>query len=137
MKFPTVEYPTIIDGEIHGKFIRFESLDGNELVKPIAGGVIILKNFGPFIENGKTWGVTHMQKFSTKGYLKVSPSAYHKWHFIRLQKQDSNGGWIPGSEFGFYYRRPFAWRWDVAGTKIDGVLRHWVRTKGYAGLHWD
>ena len=133
MKYPTELYPTILEGKIYGKFIRFESLDGSELIKPIEGGAITLKNFQPFMEAGKTWGVTHMQKFSTKGYLKVSPSAYHKWVFWKLQKQRPDGSWIPGSELGIYYRRPFSWRWQV--NDLD--KKYWVLSKGYGGGHWD
>jgi hypothetical protein len=135
--YPPMLYPTILAGKIVGKFVRFESMDGSELIKPIPGGVMTLKNFRPFIENEKMWGVTHMQKFSTSGWLKVNPDAYHWWKFWRLQKQDSSGGWLPGTESGIYYRRPFAWRWDIAGTPVDGILKHWIRTKGYLGGRWD
>lgn len=134
-KYPTVDYPTIDSGVIHGP-IRCESLDGSEMYLE-EDDVTVLNDFKPFVLNGKTWGVSHLQKRSKRGWLKVSPSCYHWWWFWKLQEKDSNGQWISGSERGIYFRQPFSWRWDVAGTVIDGILRHWIWTKGYLGGHWD
>lgn len=155
--YPTVYYPTIIDGFISGNSVRCESLDGGEMfltgdlvsqIKPAGANFnvglihfgdcgIELTNFGPFVYNGKTWGVTHLQKQSKKGFLDVGPDCYHKWTWWKLQEKDKDGNWISGSERGIYYRKPLSWRWDVVGTPIDGVLQHWIWTKGYLGGHWD
>lgn len=141
--YPSVLYPTIVSGKIWGEKIRCESLDGSELIKDIPGGSIEFQNAGPHEENGKLWGITHLQKYSPKGWLKVDPDCFHWWYFWRLQQQDANGNWIPGTEKGIYFRKSrvlfqtSCWRWDVAGTMIDGVLRHWIRSGGYLGGHWD
>jgi len=135
-EYPTVSYPTIIEGVVDGP-MRCESLDGSEMYIGGDNEVHVLKNFGPFEKDGKTWAVTHLQKKSKKGWLKTSPDGYHCWNFWQLQKQDNNGNWISGTERGIYFRKPFSWRWDVAGTFLDGALRHFVWTKGFLGLHWD
>lgn len=148
--YPTVDFPTIVSGLVYGPKLRVESTDGSELLLDgtyappgiewhFIDGMLTakLKDCGPFERNGKMWGVTHLQKYSPKGFLKVSPDCYHRWYFWRSQKKDLLGEWIPGTECGIYFRKPFSWRWDVAGTMIDGELRHWIWTKGYAGLHWD
>lgn len=136
-EYPTVDYPTIMEGKIYGEKIRYECLDGSELVCKHPDEVTIFKNFKPFEKYGKMWGLTHLQKYSKWGWLKVSPDCYHWWWFWKLQKQDSNGNWIPGTERGIYFRKPFSWRWDVAGTVIGGVLRHWIWSKGFIGFRWD
>lgn len=150
--YPTVDYPTILEGRVYGDRLRIESLSREAtflLPTDIAqitgvehnGDCFILTNAGPFIIDfrgeTKTWGISHQQKFSRYGYLRVSPSCYHRWAFIRRQKQDAAGNWIPGTEVGIYFRMPFSWRWDVAGTLVNGVLRHWIWTKGFLGGHWD
>jgi hypothetical protein len=158
--YPSVGYPTIIEGVVYGNRLRVESLDGDSALllsylKPLGwevirwgnlmyrDGAFRIKNLGPFVMNGKLWGVTHLQKYSPCGYLKVEPDCYHRWHFWRPQAMDANLNWIPGSEQGIYLRKSRklfqlkCWRWDVAGTLIDGVLRHWIRSGGYFGGHWD
>ncbi len=143
IKYPDVKYPTIVSGKIWGAKIRYESLDGTEMYKEIPGGVIDLNNAEPFLEGGKYWGITHLQKYSHKGWLKADPDCYHWWYFWKLQKQDANGNWMPGTESGIYIRKSRVllkyncWRWDVAGTLIDGVLRNWIWGGGYLGGHWD
>lgn len=135
--YPTELAPRIIAGEIHGP-VRLESLDGKEMYWPeMPSGITSFEGVGPFEQDGKTWFVTHLQKKSKKGWLKTSPDCYHWWYTIRPQAQDKDGNWIPGTEKVIYFRKPFSWRFDVAGTIIDGVMRHWIWTKGYFGLHWD
>lgn len=156
--YPTVDYPTILVGNISGNSVRCESLDQTEMYltndmlknvtdplgSPLVSGKIFfsdcevqLSNFGPFKYNKKLWGVSHLQKQSKTGSLKTSPDCYHQWTWWKLQQKDANGGWIGGTERGIYYRKPLSWRWDVAGTTIDGKLQHWIWTKGYLGGHWD
>lgn len=156
--YPTAVGPVILEGRIQGQEVRCESGDGSELFltvdmlqsviesdgSPLASGKIHfgdcnidLHNFCPFEYKGKIWGVTHLQKQSKSGFLKTFPDCYHQWTWWKLQQQDSNGNWIPDSERGIYYRKPLSWRWDVAGTLIDGKLEHWIWTKGYLGGHWD
>jgi len=136
MDYPTADYYTILAGEIWGP-VRCESLDGSEMYLPEVSGSTRFLNFKPFEQDGKMWGVSNIQKKSKKGWIKTDPDCYHRWYWFRQQKQDDQGNWIPGTELGFYFRKPFSWRWDVAGTVIDEILRHWIWTKGYLGGHWD
>lgn len=138
--------------------LRVESMTGGEMwlmpdgVKlpgiTWARGAFYLSNFTPFEMIGHTWGVTHHQKLSHKGWLRANPTCYHQWKWSELQKKDANGGWIMGTERGLYFRKPTikifgfviteSWRWDVPGTKDEqGILRHWIPTKGFLGGHWD
>jgi|SRR5690242_11484512 len=143
LEYPKVNYPTIIEGFVSGDQLRLESLDGSERVEtpetlPLGGwlvshGGIWLQSFGPVDIDGKTWGVSHQQKYSHHGWLKANPDCYHRWCFWRLQKKDAQGGWLPGTERGIYFRKPFSWRWDVAGT--NG--KHWIWTNGFLGMRWD
>ena len=129
--YPTVQYPTILEGEIWGP-IRCESLDGSELILPaVPDGSTKFFNFKPFQQNGKTWGVTHLQFLSPKGWIKTDPDCYHLWNMWKLKQKDANGGWIPGSEFGIYYRKPFSWRWQI------DPKNPWQWTKGFLGAHFD
>jgi len=128
VKKPTSLYPAVLYGIISGP-IRCESLDGSELWLPPRTGVLHIE---PFERDGKTYGVSHMQKASTFGYLIMRPFIIHVWHFFKLQAKDDNGGWMPGTERGFY-GRTFGWRWDVAGTNGE----HWIFSKGFLGGHWD
>lgn len=137
--YPTVLMPTVIKGYIQGP-VRCESMDGGEMYiedgkLPSEGHQLI--EYTPFDYLGKTWAVSNIQKKSPYGWLKFDPAGYCWWKMLRLQKQDANGNWIPGTEFGWYYREPWKWRFDFPGTKIDGILRHWIWTKGYAGAHYD
>lgn len=146
IKYPEVEYPTIVDGVVYGP-VRCESLDGSEMYLETPDEVTVFKNFKPFEMNGKMWGVTHLQKKSPRGWLRTSPDCWHWWRFWKMQKQDSSGNWIPGTERGIYIRKPginlfgkqiiTSWRWDVKGTVLDGKLRHWIPTKGIIAGHWD
>lgn len=131
--YPTAIMPTVISGYVSGQ-IRCENMDGEEMY--LDGGCT-LTEWAPFERGGKTWAVSNIQKKSPYGWLKFDPAGYCWWKMLRLQKQDANGNWIPGTEFGWYYRKPFQWRWDVPGTMLDGSLRHFVWTKGYAGCHFD
>lgn len=143
--YPTVDYPTIIEGRIYSLVLRFECLDGSEMFyapTEIPGATFLpkemcweLKNFGPIDYAGKTWGVTHQQKQSKRGWLRVNPDCHHWWYFFRAQKQSADGSWIPGSEFGKYLRWG-TWRWDVPGT--NG--KHWIGPGSYYlnfSTHWD
>lgn len=158
--YPKVDYPTINEGFIQGELIRLESIEGpSELFISRAThsqlfnsyyGFLPEKNgtrlriVKPFEFDGKTWGVTHLQKQSRYGYLIASPEAYHRWFFLIMQSRDQEGNWIPGTELGAYCRKGVGpiwdwdlWRWDVAGTMIDGELRHWITSTGFLGGHWD
>ena len=159
LEYPTTNYPTILNGFVQGEKLRLESLDGKEkILTPndctLFGDSLIhnretffLKNFGPIYLDGKLWGVTHLQKYSYAGALSVFPTCYHRWHFWKQQEQNPDGSWIPGTEKGIYFRKPGfqiggkviipSWRWDIAGTFLDGTLRHWIFTKGYLGGRWD
>lgn len=146
-EYPTVLYPTILEGIVMAEKLRVESLDGSELyITPAmcafgwngigydqGGRAFILKNTPPFPYQGKTWGVSHQQKWSKYGWLRTFPDCYHRWWFWRLQQTDAQGNWLPGTEEGLYLRKPFSWRWDVAGT--NG--KHWIWTNGFLGGHWD
>lgn len=155
-EYPKIEYPTIVEGTIRSDRLRLECIDGEELeisketinLYPnflaenfpgitFDGENFHLKNAGPFNYGSRTYGITHLQKYSTWGWLKVIPGCFHRWWFWGLQKKNSDGNWLPGTERGMYFRKPFSWRWDVAGTMIDGKLQHWIWTKGYLGGHWD
>lgn len=159
-EYPKVDYPTILEGVIHGDVIRMESGDGDQryfapmdILQSVgaqasdkwtyAKGVFTLKNFGPILFNGKMWGVTHLQYKSRYGKLSASPECFHHWAWLRMKKFDAQGNPIPGSELGLYIRKGFAlfnwncWRWDVAGTVIAGILRHWIASSGFFGGHWD
>lgn len=132
MKYPEELYPTVVEGVIYGP-VRCESLDGSEMYLTTPDEVTVFKNFKPFMKDGKMWAVTHLQKKSRKGWLKMSPQSYHRWWFWKLQEQDEQGNWKPGTERGIYFRKPFSWRWDVAST--NG--KHWIWTFGFLGGHWD
>ncbi len=78
------------------------------------------------------WVFTHLQKYSTCGFLFTWPFCFHVWFFWKKQQQkaDENGFliWQPGSEQGIYARTP-GWRYDKElGMKF---------TRGYCGLNWD
>lgn len=146
-EYPTELYPTILEGFIEGETIRFESLEGPEIFLDLNGlykqqlikqaliwnGGFQLQNLKPFVysENGKTYAVTHLQKQSQRGYLKVSPDCYHRWWWLRKQQKDAQGNWLPGTERGLYFRKPFSWRWQNDKSKP------WEWTKGFLGLRWD
>jgi hypothetical protein len=155
LKLPN--YPTVVEGVVHSDRLRLESLDlnvGDVYVYPsdlvgfsgwtYSNGAFRLKNFGPVEFYGHTFGVTHLQKQSKRGWLKMFPASYHWWSFLRLQKKDAQGGWLPGTELGLYIRKGlngiFDWqcfRWDIAGTRINGILQHWITSSGFCGGHWD
>lgn len=130
LSYPQVDYPTVVRGQIYGP-IRCESLDGSELFLP-NDGMVELRNFTPFKKDGRIYAVTHLQKRSKKGSLTMSPWIYHWWDFQKLQEQDIDGNWVPGTERGIYLRTP-GWRWDVAGTQG----KHWIRSGGFIGGHLD
>lgn len=87
--------------------------------------------------------LTHLQKYSTCGFLLTWTFCFHVWLFWKHQSQTAGKdliltnpvheplpgeSWIPGSEQGFYARTP-GWRYDAdLGMK-------W--TWGYVGGHWD
>lgn len=142
MKYPKELAPTIIKGMIFGKYIRYESLDGDEEYAPIRGGVIELNDCKPIERNGKIWFIPHQQYRSYKGYLKTSPDCYHRWWFWKLQETFIDPITTverrkPGTERGIYFRKPFSWRFDRQGTISEGILKHWIWTKGFLGCRWD
>ena len=61
MKIPDVLYPTVVEARISGP-IRCESLDGKELYLPPQEGII--RDLKPFVQDGVTYAVTHLQKKS-------------------------------------------------------------------------
>ena len=134
-KYPEVNFPTILEGHVYAPRLRMESLDGSEMYLTSLDipdqweeEHFHLKNFGPIELEGKTWGVSHMQKQSRRGWLKASPDCFHWWYFWRQQLPGH-----PGTEQGIYFRKPFSWRWDVCGT----LGKHWIWTKGFLGGVWD
>lgn len=148
-EYPKANYPTVVSGFINGP-IRCESLDLEELyLNPgflfpgltwkVSGDSFScrLKDFAPFQHEGRLWGVSNIQKKSYLGWINTDPQCFYSWCMPRLQKRDAKGTWIPGSELGIYIRKPFSWRWDVAGTWENGVFHHWIWTKGYFGFHYD
>lgn len=142
MSYPSQKYLTIISGEIWGP-IRYEALDGSEYFdeKNIA---CRFHNFTTFEKDGKMWEISIIQKKSPKGWLNTSPFGYYWWNQSKLQEQkivdEGNGPflkWITGTERGLYFRCPFTWRRDIAGTMIDGQLRNWVHSGGHLGRRFD
>lgn len=149
MENPNVRYPLIIEGYVSGNRLRLESLDGSEmLMYPLdtapntplqwKNNGFYLQNFGPYRSpQGVVYGVTHLQKYSPYGWLKVDPDCYHWWRWIKTQQQDQQGTWIPGSEVGIYFRKSRklfqleCWRWDRLAPD------YWVRSGGYFGGHFD
>ena len=71
--------------------------------------------------------LTHLQKYSHFGFMITWPFCFHFWLFWKLQEW-GEGGWIPGTEQGIYFRTP-GWRWDIE----LGMKGTW----GYFGGHWD
>lgn len=146
MNYPTVKYPTIIEGKVWAPRLRLESLDGPEIwiKKPpdinwekyttdnlfFKDGCFYLKNLGTIQINGLTYCVTHLQKESTKGYLIIDPYCVHRWYFWKLQEPCK-----PGTERGIYMRTPLwpigCWRWQ------NDKQEPWVRSKGIISGHWD
>jgi hypothetical protein len=135
MKKPTVEYATLINSEISGP-IRCESLDGTEIwLPPQSGKITIL----PFQQNGKWFGVSHIQKKSKHFRLNFHPFSYHFGEFWKLQEyetlSDGSTYWKPGTEKGIYFRLP-GWRWQLPDAVSDWTP--WVWTWGRApGMHLD
>jgi hypothetical protein len=158
-KYPEALYPTVVRGVVHSDRLRLEHLDPKvgelyatpSLLRSLAirgfshdGKKFVLENFGPVEIDGRLFGVTHLQKQSRRGWLEMSPGCWHWWSFVRRQKMDSQGNWLPGTELGLYIRKGLrgwldwqCWRWDVAGTVLDGELRHWIMSSGFCGGHWD
>ena len=97
-------YPTSVFSLIAGPVRAEQSLDGTRTV------------------------LTHLQKFSKWGFMLHWPFGFHFWFWFRKQQQDAQGGWLPGTERGIYFRTP-GYRWD-----LDlGMIWTW----GYFGFHWD
>jgi hypothetical protein len=142
-EYPKALAPTIVRGWVQGKKLRWESLLAQELTTgvydPIPG--ISIENDGFRIKNLKPqlegmYGLTHIQKYSLKGWLLQDPYCLFYWNFTKLQDftQNPDGGWSwkPGTEVGWTARTP-GWRWDIAGT--NG--KHWIWTNGRVAEHWD
>lgn len=131
MKRPNVLYPTLIRGVIDGP-IRCESLDGSEIWLPKKKGILKIP---PFERDGKTFCVSHIQKKAKMFRLLYDPFIYHFGQFWRLQQQDKEGNWIPGSEQGIYWRTP-GWRFQVPDAKSDWTP--WIWSWGrFIGTHLD
>ena len=130
--------PTIVKGAIFGP-IRYETISGKEFTEKPRGsdGWTYFENFKPFKKNGELVSIAPLQKYSSHGWLKTNPDGFYWWSFPKLQKKDAAGNWIPGSEWGWFYRKPFSWRYDRLGTPFQGKLEHWVYTWGYLGRHMD
>lgn len=137
MDQPEVLYPTCVFGFVQGP-VRLESLDGSEAFTD--GGFHIIKDHEPKLVEGKVYAIAHQQKLSHIGFLWMKPFCLHWWLFPQLQKKCAHGGWVPGSEFGKYFRFG-KWRWDPKGTvdKVTGVLLHWIKWSVYINFsfHWD
>ena len=151
-EYPTEIYPTCLLGYVHGP-VRWETMDGedayigrNQLfinqpptssVKEECCGMTHWVN----TKYNALLALTHLQKKSRFGFLLMRPWCFHIWFFLQLQKQCPHGNWIPGSEFGKYFRFGL-WRWDPKGTldKITGKLKHWIGPwTAYINFsfHWD
>jgi len=128
LKTPSVQYPTLVRGFIHGP-IRCESLDGSELWLPPREGKITME---PFKADGKTFCVSHLQKRATFFSLLFKPFIYHQW--IGKPQEQVAGLWIPGSEkgnllLGGYWRTP-GWRWDSDPNLPSPWVWSWGRAPG-------
>ena len=79
------------------------------------------------------YGITHLQKQSRFGILRVAPFCFYVWFQIRPQKEkkldDGTIVTVPGSELCPTFRIGKG-RWD-AGAKS------YIRPTLQAGLHWD
>lgn len=135
--YPTQLYPTVLEGEIWGP-VRCESLDGSEMYlyeDHDQQTSVRFINFKPFEKDGKTWGVSNIQKKSKSGWIKTDPKCYYSWEMSKLQDTytDKNGAVIsvPGTEKGWYFRQPLSWRRQI------NPLEPWVWSKGYLGRHFD
>lgn len=146
-KRPTVMYPTLVRGIIHGP-VRCESIDGSEIYLPPMSGTLKIKpfvlheamrptewNLLPIEENdsrfGKTFFVTHLQQKATYFSLRYSPFSYHFGKFWKLQTRKPDGTRIPNSEQGIYWRTP-GWRWQVPDARSEGTpwIWSWGRVPG-------
>lgn len=131
MKRPTVQYPTLTTGYIDGP-IRCETVDGGELWLPSQSGKLVIK---PFEQDGKTWFVSHLQKKAKFFTLLYDPFIYHFGTFWKLQQQDAEGTWKPGTEQGIYWRTP-GWRWQRPDAVSE--MTPWVFSWGrFIGTHLD
>lgn len=75
--------------------------------------------------------LTHLQKYSTCGFLITYPLCFHVWLFWKKQEYEvvnEEVRWKPGTEQGIYMRTP-GFRYD----KELGMKWTW----GYGGLRWD
>ncbi len=139
--YPDVDVPTILSARFYTDKIRYESLGGQEFFKENPSGIVSVHNLKPIEIDGQKWQISTIQKYSKKGWIKTDPDCFYQWWTWKLQEysQNPDGGksWKSGTEWGPYFRKPNSWRWDPVGTLRDGQLRHFIWTKGYAGLHYD
>lgn len=129
--YPDDIAPTIRLGYVHGE-MRMENTQDREFSVP--GGILLGVPPIPSKEGGFDF-ISHQQKRSKWGFLIQSPFGLFAWKLDKFQ-DNSKGTWIPGSEKGWVFRSP-GWRMDVPGSKIDGVLRHFIPTWGHFGRHLD
>jgi len=132
---PKVDYATLVKSEISGP-IRCESLDGTEIWLPPRMGKLTIQ---PFQQDGKWFGVSHLQKKSRHFRLTFSPFSYHFGEFFHLQEfaTDPDGvvHWKPGTEKGLYFRLP-GWRWQLPDAVSEGTPWVWTWGRGPGG-HLD
>lgn len=121
MSYPKQLAPTCLIGFISSQR-RYESIEGDQA---IVDGKKWVFNEKPESKGGSLWFLSNLQKQSRFGFLLQWPLCWHHWIMPKKQKKDANGGWIPESEYGWYFRIGW-WRYDVPGTKVNGVLRHWM-----------
>lgn len=121
--YPTQIAPRTLLALISGP-IRYESTSGEQSFADTPSKLIL--NERPYMDSkGETWSVAHAQKKSRFFFLVQWPLCFHLGLFAKLQEQDANGGWKPGTEWGKYFRLGL-WRYDRLGTKIGDTVRHWI-----------
>lgn len=116
--YPEDKAPTCLIGFNLSRTWRLESLDMTE--KKGQDSYLIIDE-EPWEEDGKTWFVSNLQKYSKFGFIIQWPLCFHFWIMRKQQQQREDGYWIPETEHGWYFRIGI-WRFDVPGT--NG--KHWM-----------
>ncbi len=144
MKYPTAEYLTVVKGNIEGP-VRYESLSGKEYFQEYdLPDPVRLRNHMGIIVKGERFEVSIIQKLSRYGWIYTEPFGFYWWKQEKFQERKEVTNefgtylkWAPKTEKGLYFRAPFTWRRDIAGTVRDGELRHWIKSGGHLGKNWD